>query len=117
MKAGIWPPLLLGAGIIAVWEIYVRAAGIDPLLLPPPSAVAEYLVENAGIFVRNGAATLLELLVGFASGVIIGLSSPQKRLSSVDFPQALGPTMVTNFPSGISMSVPSSARTVRTPSR
>ena len=74
MKAGIWPPLLLGAGIIAVWEIYVRAAGIDPLLLPPPSAVAKYLVENAGIFVRNGAATLLELLVGFASGVIIGLS-------------------------------------------
>jgi hypothetical protein len=74
MKAGIWPPLLLGAGIIAVWEIYVRAAGIDPLLLPPPSAVAKYLVENAGIFARNGAATLLELLVGFASGVIIGLS-------------------------------------------
>ena len=59
MKSGIWPPLLLGAGIIAAWEIYVRAAGIDPLLLPPPSAVARYLVENARIMVRNGAATLI----------------------------------------------------------
>ncbi len=58
MKSGIWPPLLLGAGIIGAWEIYVRAARIDPLLLPPPSAVARYLVENAGIMVSNGAATL-----------------------------------------------------------
>ena len=74
MKSGIWPPLLLGAGMIAIWEIYVRAAGIDPLLMPPPSAVARYLVENVGIFVTNGAATLEELLLGFFSGVVIGLS-------------------------------------------
>jgi ABC-type nitrate/sulfonate/bicarbonate transport system permease component len=74
MKSEVWPPLLLGAGIIAAWEAYVRVARIDPLLLPPPSAVARYLVDNAGIFVRNGAATLSELLLGFASGVVIGLS-------------------------------------------
>jgi ABC-type nitrate/sulfonate/bicarbonate transport system permease component len=74
MKSGIWPPLLLGAGMIALWEIYVRAAGIDPLLLPPPSAVALYLVKNTGIFINNGAVTLFELLLGFASGVIVGLS-------------------------------------------
>jgi ABC-type nitrate/sulfonate/bicarbonate transport system permease component len=74
MKSGLGPPLLLGAGIIAVWEIYVREAGIDPLLLPPPSAVARYLAENAQIMVSNGAATLTELLVGFFSGAIIGLS-------------------------------------------
>ena len=73
MKTGVWPPLLLGAGILAAWEAYVRVARIDPLLLPPPSAVARYLVENAGIFARNGAVTLMELLVGFGSGVIIGL--------------------------------------------
>ena len=46
MKSGIVPPLLLGTGIIATWEIYVRAAGIDPLLLPPPSAVAQYLIRR-----------------------------------------------------------------------
>ncbi len=74
MKSGIWPPLLLGTGMIGLWEIYVRVAGIDPLLLPPPSAVALYLIKNAGTFVNNGAATLSELLLGFACGVIIGLS-------------------------------------------
>ena len=73
MKSGIWPPVLLGAGMIAAWEIYVRFAGIDPLLLPPPSAVANYLAENIRILVSNGATTLAEILVGFASGVIIGL--------------------------------------------
>jgi ABC-type nitrate/sulfonate/bicarbonate transport system permease component len=74
LKEGIWPPLLLGAGILAAWEIYVRAAGIDPLLLPPPSAVVWYLLENTRIMVSNGAATLAELLIGFVSGAIIGLS-------------------------------------------
>jgi ABC-type nitrate/sulfonate/bicarbonate transport system permease component len=74
MKSAIWPPLLLGAGIIAVWEIYVRAAGIDSLLLPPPSAVAKYLAENIQMMVSNGAATLSELLLGFVCGAIIGLS-------------------------------------------
>jgi len=44
------------------------------LLLPPPSAVARYLVENYGIMLSNGFATLSELLIGFVSGVIIGLS-------------------------------------------
>lgn len=74
MKSGLWPPLLLGAGLIALWEIYVRAAGIDPLLLPPPSAVARYTVQNAGLLASNAGSTLTELLLGFGSGVIIGLS-------------------------------------------
>jgi ABC-type nitrate/sulfonate/bicarbonate transport system permease component len=74
MKSGIWPPLLLGAGIIAAWEIYVRAADIDPLLLPPPSAVARYLVDNTRMMASNSAATLEELLVGFVCGATIGLS-------------------------------------------
>jgi ABC-type nitrate/sulfonate/bicarbonate transport system permease component len=73
MRAGIWPPVLLGAGMVAAWEAYVRLAHIDSLLLPPPSSVARYLVENAGIFARNGLTTLSELLVGFVAGVIVGL--------------------------------------------
>jgi len=74
MRSGIWPPLLLGAGIIAAWEIYVRVGRIDPLLLPPPSAVALYLIGNIQIMLSNGGATLSELLIGFAGGVMIGLS-------------------------------------------
>jgi len=74
MKSGLWPPVLLGAGILAAWEIYVRAAGIDPLLLPPPSAVAMYLARNSRIMLSNAAATLSELLVGFVCGAIVGLS-------------------------------------------
>jgi len=73
VKSGLWPPLLLGAGLIALWEIYVRLAGIDPLLLPPPSAVARYVVQNVGLLANNGASTLAEILIGFGAGVIIGL--------------------------------------------
>lgn len=74
MSARIWPPILLGAGMVGGWELYVRAARIDALLLPPPSAVARYLAGNGGIFFRNGITTLEELLVGFACGVVVGLS-------------------------------------------
>ncbi len=74
MRSRVLPPLLLGAGMIGAWEAYVRIARIDILLLPPPSAVALYLIGNVGIFVRNGLATLSELLVGFACGVLIGLA-------------------------------------------
>lgn len=73
MRSGVWPPLLLGAGLLAAWEIYVRVAHIDPLLLPPPSAVVRYITGNAGILLNNGAATLSELLLGFAIGVVVGL--------------------------------------------
>lgn len=74
MKRGPGPPLLFGAGLIVLWEIYVRATGIDPLLLPPPSAVARYIAGNTGLLASNGLTTLAELLIGFASGVVIGLS-------------------------------------------
>lgn len=60
--------------MIGAWEAYVRIARIDTLLLPPPSDVARYLFGHPGIFARNGMATLSELLVGFACGVVIGLS-------------------------------------------
>jgi ABC-type nitrate/sulfonate/bicarbonate transport system permease component len=73
MRSGIWPPVFLGAGILAAWELYVRLAGIDPLLLPPPSAVVRYLAANVRIMVSNGVTTLEEILLGFASGVLIGL--------------------------------------------
>jgi ABC-type nitrate/sulfonate/bicarbonate transport system permease component len=74
MRTRAWPPLVLGAGIIGAWEAYVRLAGIDALLLPPPSAVLRFIGGNAGVLARNGAATLGELLAGFAGGAVVGLS-------------------------------------------
>ena len=58
MNRRTWPPLLLGAAMVAAWELYVRLAGIDPLLLPAPSAVLRYLAGHGRVFARNGAATL-----------------------------------------------------------
>jgi len=74
MKARILPSLALGVGLLALWELYVRWAHIDPLLLPTPTAVARYLAQNQALFGRNALATLSELLVGFTAGVIVGLA-------------------------------------------
>jgi ABC-type nitrate/sulfonate/bicarbonate transport system permease component len=74
MRTRALPPVLLGAAMLGAWESYVRVAGIDPLLLPPPTSVGLYLAANSGVFLRNGLVTLSELLVGFGTGVLLGLA-------------------------------------------
>jgi len=74
MRNQVFAPLALGAGLLLLWEGYVRLAHIPALLLPPPSAVFAFLGQNGGTFYRNAAVTLSELLIGFAGGVVIGLA-------------------------------------------
>ena len=74
-----------------VWEIAVRASGVNALLMPPPSAVLVRLVEMLGpgqgatpdfLLLRHIGMTLLALLVGFflaalvssAVGLIMGMN-------------------------------------------
>lgn len=74
-----------------VWEITVRASGVNALLMPPPSAVLVRLVEMLGpgqgatpdfLLLRHIGMTLLALLVGFflaalvssAVGLIMGMN-------------------------------------------
>ena len=79
MKSGIWPPLLLGAGIIAAWETYVRVARIDPLLLPPPergSAVSrakrrDIRAERGGNADRTAGRIRSGVVIGLCLGMLM----------------------------------------------
>lgn len=70
---GLWPPLIVGVGFLALWELVVVVFGIKEFLLPRPSSIAGAL--------RSEWSTLLEALIqtgivavsGLAIGVAVGL--------------------------------------------
>jgi NitT/TauT family transport system permease protein len=67
--------VLLAIVIIAIWEGACRAFDISPLILPAPSAIAArlYVLVGSGTIWPHLWATVVEILSGFAFGVIAGL--------------------------------------------
>lgn len=65
-------PILAGAGWLGMWEVYVHALSVDPLLLPPPSAILVFALGHAEELLSNGVATGLVLLLGLALGIGTG---------------------------------------------
>lgn len=76
--AGALRPLLpLGVvlALLGIWEATVVLAGIEPFVLPPPSAVAARLVEDAPYLARHGLITFIEIIAGLLTGAGVGILS------------------------------------------
>ena len=65
------PPLALALGLLALWEVYVRAAGVPRTILPAPTRIASAAFEDAGLLWWHTRQTLLETVVGFALAVAV----------------------------------------------
>lgn len=68
-----WPALLLVAALLGVWELYVDLGGADPLVLPPPHAVARSLYDNRGLLWSNFAVTAREVVLGILAAAAAAL--------------------------------------------
>jgi ABC-type nitrate/sulfonate/bicarbonate transport system permease component len=66
-----WPALLSVAAAIALWEFYVRASGISPLVLPAPSRIAATIWENRALLWANTLPTIRATLLGFAFSITV----------------------------------------------
>jgi putative hydroxymethylpyrimidine transport system permease protein len=66
------PAVVLTGGLLAAWEIYVDAEGIEPQLLPAPHAVATALWNGGSLLWRNFAVTAEEVALGLALALIAG---------------------------------------------
>ena len=58
--------------LVAGWELLVRAGGVDELLLPAPSSVAETLWEDRALLADDFVATLGVVAAGLAAAVALG---------------------------------------------
>jgi NitT/TauT family transport system permease protein len=66
-------PWLYTAALLLFWEAVVRLFHIPAFLLPPPTAVAQAIVEFWGPIYRHSLFTLSATLIGFAMAVGFGL--------------------------------------------
>jgi len=65
-------PLILAAGLLTLWEAYVRLAAPPPSILPAPTRVARASVDAADLIWWHTRQTLAETLAGFALAVAVG---------------------------------------------
>jgi NitT/TauT family transport system permease protein/putative hydroxymethylpyrimidine transport system permease protein len=85
--AKLWPPLLVLALLLGVWQVYVDAGGVDDLVLASPSQIAQALYDDRSLLLDNlgvtavevGLGTLLALAIGLALGVLIHWSGLARR--------------------------------------
>lgn len=71
--AGYGPAFVLAITLLALWELYVRATGVSPLILPAPTAIIQALVNNRGVIYDNTVQTLLETVLGMGAAILLGL--------------------------------------------
>ncbi|MFW5943431.1 MAG: ABC transporter permease [Chloroflexota bacterium] len=67
------PALLVFAGGIALWELFVRAFEVQQFLLPAPSVIGAAFRDNFDRLVHIGWFTTKEALGGFAIGCSLGI--------------------------------------------
>ncbi|MFM8799426.1 MAG: ABC transporter permease [Tagaea sp.] len=61
-------------GLLAGWEALVRATDVPHFILPGPLRVGTALIANFEFIMANAAVTLLEIVLGMAMGLLLGLS-------------------------------------------
>jgi NitT/TauT family transport system permease protein len=68
------PPVVFGVVFLALWEMFVRVQGIQPYLLPRPTAIADEFSGNTGLIWGAVRVTGVNALVGLVGGVVLGLA-------------------------------------------
>ena len=68
-------PLVVLAGLVALWQLVVVVSGAPPYMLPGPPLVLATWVANLGLILPHALATAAEILMGLMFGVAIGASS------------------------------------------
>lgn len=87
-------PWLVTIGMFAAWEAAVHVFGIQPFILPAPSAIAEAMMKWWQPLLSNSWATLVTTFVGFIMAVGFGLALGVAIGSSVLVYRGLYPLLI-----------------------
>jgi putative hydroxymethylpyrimidine transport system permease protein len=90
----VWPPLVLLAAAVGVWELVVRAAAVPDYLFPAPTAVASALASDAGLLGSATLVTVREVVLGYLLAVALALALAVLLHFSAALRRALLPILV-----------------------
>jgi ABC-type nitrate/sulfonate/bicarbonate transport system permease component len=88
------PPVLLLLGLLAVWEVWVRARDVAPYVLPPPSDLWPAFWEARPLLGGHLRTTLTETVVGVVLGAALGATLAVAIASVGVVRRALEPLLV-----------------------
>ena len=71
----IFRPSVILIGLIGLWQTVVSLSGAPPYILPSPLAVAQAWITRPDLFIRHGAITMAEILLGLTFGLVLGIAS------------------------------------------
>jgi NitT/TauT family transport system permease protein len=66
-------PVLTVIGTLVAWEVGVRMFGVPAYLLPAPSKIVVSCVDNAGLLLKHGWVTTIEIVLGFLLSIVVGV--------------------------------------------
>ncbi|HUY58635.1 MAG TPA: ABC transporter permease [Solirubrobacteraceae bacterium] len=67
------PPALALVVLLGIWELYVKASGVNSLILPSPTDVLRALIDDRGTLWHNLKTTGVEIVCGIAIAAVAGL--------------------------------------------
>jgi NitT/TauT family transport system permease protein len=66
-------PALTAIVALIVWQVVVKAAGVNPAILPPPSAIMDRLLDAYPLILQHAVYTGTETVMAFAISVPLGI--------------------------------------------
>ena len=68
-------PIIIGIGLLILWQLIVLVTGVEHFILPSPMDVAIALYNRFNIIFGHTWITLVEILLGLTFGIILGTIS------------------------------------------
>src|SRR5262245_12090549 len=66
-------PVVVLVGLLVLWEAAVAGFRVPRVILPGPSGVHAQIASSPGFLIAQASSTLLEVLLGFAFSLAIGI--------------------------------------------
>jgi NitT/TauT family transport system permease protein len=72
-KAERWAPVLLGIGIVILWQVIVQALAVPEYLFPSPWEILKQMAQFKGPLLAAAWSTFWVTMVGFGLAIVVGV--------------------------------------------
>lgn len=69
----LWPPLVVGAVALVLWELFIDVFGVQEFLLPRPLSIWDALTEDWSVIWTGAKKTAWVAVSGLAAGVAVAV--------------------------------------------